>query len=523
MACVKGVLTNTTNKIIVINYQECENLVWEYGVEIQPNETINVWSIDGTIYGPNVNQLSQSFSVFPPVAVSPTPTPSQTASPTPTPTVTNTPGLTQSPTATSTGTPTPSVTTSETPTPTPTVTSSETSTPTPSVTATETNTPTPTNTNTGTPTVTPSATPSIQGFFFTLQEVGPDVVLTGIGSVDLSSLTPALYSAGSSFINPSQGLFCVGSSINEEVYTGASLGTPPSFGSGSLTIADSVTGDNFGTDGFGGIKVPQGYLGGILNGTSTFTGTTLSTLGAVVGTYITQWGSSGATETITLDVIAPITPSPTTTPTATETPTLTPSETPTGTPLESPTPTPTETPTATATETPTSTPTETPTNTPTPSATAEPITGYSFNLIQLPYNFPATGDTIMNSTSPSQTGTTNPNELTLSSRGIYWNSIDTDGIDRTNYFSQFTGQSVTITLSQTGSTAIYSGDTDSLKYWTGNTGTPPGVPGTGFVFGTGIGVPPAGTPSGSAILIQSATTNWTSGVSVYISAVINTP
>jgi hypothetical protein len=128
-------------------------------------------------------------------------------------------------------------------------------------------------------------------------------VLTGIGSVDLSSLTPALYSAGSSFINPSQGLFCVGSSINEEVYTGASLGTPPSFGLGNLTIADSVTGDNFGTDGFGGIKVPQGYSGGILNGTSTFTGTTLSTLGAVVGTYITQWGSSGTTETLTLNVV----------------------------------------------------------------------------------------------------------------------------------------------------------------------------------------------------------------------------
>jgi hypothetical protein len=164
-------------------------------------------------------------------------------------------------------------------------------------------TPTVTQTSTPTPTPTPSSTPPIQGFFFTLQEVGPDVVLSGTGSVDLSSLTPALYSAGSSFINPSQGLFCVGSSINEEVYTGASLGTPPSFGSGNLTTADSVTGDNFGTDGFGGIKVPQGYSGGVLNGTSTFTGTTLSTLGAVVGTYITQWGSSGATETLTLDVV----------------------------------------------------------------------------------------------------------------------------------------------------------------------------------------------------------------------------
>jgi hypothetical protein len=163
------------------------------------------------------------------------------------------------------------------------------------------------------------------------------------------------------------------------------------------------------------------------------------------------------------------------------------------------------------------TPTQTPTNTPSPT----PVTGYSFNLIQLPYNFPSTGNTIMNDTSPSQTGTTNPNELTISSRGIYFNTIDSDGVDRTDYFSAFTGQSITITLSQTGSTAIYSGDTNAFKYWTGSTGNPPYTLGDGFVFGTGIGLPPDNIPSGNAVLIQSASTNWVSGQTVYISAVIN--
>jgi len=149
------------------------------------------------------------------------------------------------------------------------------------------------------------------------------------------------------------------------------------------------------------------------------------------------------------------------------------------------------------------------------------VTGYSFNLIQEPYNFPTTGNTIMNDTPPSQTGTTNPNELTLNSRGIYFNTIDSDGVDRTDYFSVFTGQSITITLSQTGSTAIYSGDTNAFKYWTGNTGTPPGTPGDGFVFGTGISVPPLTGNTGNAVLIQSASTSWVSGQTVYISAVIN--
>jgi len=229
------------------------------------------------------------------------------------------------------------------------------------------------------------------------------------------------------------------------------------------------------------------------------------------------------------------TPEPTTTPTNTETSTPTPTPEPTTTPTNTetstptPTPEPTTTPTNTETSTPTPTPdptttptnTETPTNTPTPSVTPEPVTGYSFNLIQLPYNFPSTGNTIMNNTAPAQTGTTNPNELELNSRGIYFNSIDSDGIDRTSYFSQFTGQSITITITQTGSTAIYSGDTNAFKYWSGNTGTPPGVPGTGFVFGTNISVPGLTAGTGNAVIIQSASTNWVSGQTVYISAVIN--
>jgi hypothetical protein len=186
--------------------------------------------------------------------------------------------------------------------------------------------------------------------------------------------------------------------------------------------------------------------------------------------------------------------------------------------LVTPTPTTTSTPTPSVTNT--GTPSVTPTLTPTPSTSPIPVTGYSFNLIVLPYNFPATGNTIMNQ-GAVQTGTTNPNELTINGRGIYFNSIDSDGIDRTSYFSQFTGQSITITMTQTGSTAIYSGDTSAFKYWSGNTGEPPGVAGDGFVFGTQVGVPPLGTPSGNAVLIQSATTNWTVGLPVYISAEIN--
>jgi hypothetical protein len=114
---------------------------------------------------------------------------------------------------------------------------------------------------------------------------------------------------------------------------------------------------------------------------------------------------------------------------------------------------------------------------------------------------------------PAGTGSTNPNLLDVNGRGIYWNSIDSDGIDRTSYFSQFTGQTITLTMTQTGSTAIYSGDTNSLQEWVFSSET-------GFVFGTGISVTPSG-PTGNTIIIQSAMTEWTVGVPVYISAVIN--
>ena len=239
-----------------------------------------------------------------------------------------------------------------------------------------------------------------------------------------------------------------------------------------------------------------------------------------IATLITVESNSPCSSSLNIP-IEPNTPTPT--PTNTVTPTITPTNTPTETPTMTPTNTvtPTITPTETPTETPTVTPTETPTNTPTPSTSPIPVTGYGFNLIVLPYNFPTTGNTIMTGPSGSSSGTTNPNEMTSIGRAIYFNSIDSDGIDRTSYFSQFTGQSVTITMSQTGSTAIYSGDTNAFKYWSANTGTPPGVAGDGFVFGTGISVPPITGFTGTTVLIQSATTNWTVGLPVYISVTIN--
>jgi hypothetical protein len=192
--------------------------------------------------------------------------------------------------------------------------------------------------------------------------------------------------------------------------------------------------------------------------------------------------------------------------------TIQPTSTPTVTPTITPTATPTETPTSTPTPTPTPTVTSTPTPTLTITSTPLPVTGYGFNLVVLPYTFPTTGNTIMNQ-GVIQTGSTDPSMLATNGRGIYWNSIDSDGIDRTDYYSQFTGQTITVSMTQGLSTVIYSGDTSSFKLWDES-------PSSGFVFGTGIGLPPVGSPSGVATLIQSGTT-WNVGEPVYISVSTN--
>ena len=163
--------------------------------------------------------------------------------------------------------------------------------------------------------------------------------------------------------------------------------------------------------------------------------------------------------------------------------------------------------------TPTPTITETVTPTPTPTDII-PVTGYSFNLVDLPYNFPSSGNSIMNNPPGNVSGSTEINLLETTGRGFYFNKIDNESIDRVSYYSGFTGHSVTITLTQNGSTAIYSGDTNSFKFWSQS-----GV--EGFVFGTGIGLPPTSTASGTATLIQSAPTSWVIGDPVYVSLEIN--
>ena len=181
--------------------------------------------------------------------------------------------------------------------------------------------------------------------------------------------------------------------------------------------------------------------------------------------------------------------------------------------INTPTPTPsfTPTPSITSQETPTPTPTitssltPTPTFTPTPSTSPIPVTGYGYTLVVLDYNPPLSGNiifpqfTVIGATS----GTTNPN--TFNTNGVYWNAIDNTSVDRTSYFSAITGNSITISFTQLGQTVIYSG-------MSGSFGTLLAPGGTQFYHDSNFS---------ALTLIQSASTNFVTGQTVYIGYTTN--
>ena len=184
--------------------------------------------------------------------------------------------------------------------------------------------------------------------------------------------------------------------------------------------------------------------------------------------------------------------------------------TPTPTPSVTPNVTVTPTPSVTPESTPASTPGSTLTPTPTPTASPIPITGYGYNLVVLPYAPPSSGNTIfplfsINYPPGEGTGTTNPNTFNIN--GVYWNEIDNLGGDRFEYYSGITGTSVMVYFTQNGNTAVYSGSSTSFTY--------DGAPGF-IAFNYNPGARP-----GELTLIQSASTNFVTGQTVFISYITN--
>jgi len=155
--------------------------------------------------------------------------------------------------------------------------------------------------------------PAQAGYIVTLQQVGSNVVATGSGALDLTGLT--LFSSGAGAapeLHPSViGSIQTGPTPFAVIsdYTGVS--GPTSFGTGSITFANSGTGSLVGIQvgfGVGLLVVPQGYVSGTaLSDSSTYDSATFSSLGVTPGIYEWTWGT-GANQNFTLDAVAPAVP-----------------------------------------------------------------------------------------------------------------------------------------------------------------------------------------------------------------------
>jgi hypothetical protein len=408
MACSKYTLTNTGSTTVNFNYQRCDDTLWQYQIELLPNQTKNIWLVNGTYSSAQLFQQSIVLidnGVFPPLQITPTPS--------------VTPTLTPTPTVTSTVTPTPSVTATVTPTVTPTITVTPTNsrnsfavtsgttaeiacqginpttiwgedlafdantqfynsvsgpvsidmtgyysdgTDVVQVDSTGTTvgffticlTPTPTPTNTQTPTVTSTVTPTVS----VTPTITPTQTQTPTPSIGYYTYVlgtgTTTNDACNNFNVAPQTLFGtlaggVGPNIGETLYLDSSLSTPATnafYSNG--TALYQITG------GAGLITAvePDGCVG-IVTPTPTITETPTQT----------------PTNTPTISLTPTNTVTPTITPTTTQTPTSTETPTQTPTPTETPTPTVTATVTPTITPTATVTPTITPTTTQTPTPT----------------------------------------------------------------------------------------------------------------------------------------------------------
>src|SRR6266513_3919302 len=172
-----------------------------------------------------------------------------------------------------------------------------------------------------------SVRPAEAGYSVTLQQVGPDVVATGSGPIDLTGLIHAGYltrgfgpgvlpgAADDGWGGAIAGFISTGPTIAGSVDSyHLGLSGPTSFGSGGGAAASSGSGDTVGPeadrskdgsdcDRF--LIVPRGYVSGtFLSDSATYSGKTFATLGVRPGTYVWKWGT-GANQNFTLQIKTP--------------------------------------------------------------------------------------------------------------------------------------------------------------------------------------------------------------------------
>lgn len=147
-------------------------------------------------------------------------------------------------------------------------------------------------------------------------EADGDVVFSGSGTLNLSSLYHITSGGHLSGINPNElevPVLVIGALTGDvDEYGWGVILAPPPFGTGGWILAGSGSGDSFGAtvDGHNELEaviwVPHGYVSGSwLSGSMTFAGQTFASLELIPGIYKWSWGHGESADSMTLVIPEP--------------------------------------------------------------------------------------------------------------------------------------------------------------------------------------------------------------------------
>ena len=154
-----------------------------------------------------------------------------------------------------------------------------------------------------------SAGPARAAYIVTFSQLGPNVVASGSGSIDLNGLTFITSGFTQPEVAPTFATEATGAAGAVDEYGGAS--GPVSFGPGVFTSATTGAGDLVGIQQLigepaGFVFVPTGYASGApLSDTATYDDQSFATLELTPGTYVWTWGNGATDDTFTLNVGVP--------------------------------------------------------------------------------------------------------------------------------------------------------------------------------------------------------------------------
>ena len=149
---------------------------------------------------------------------------------------------------------------------------------------------------------------SVDPYVVTIEQVGANVVATGIGEIDTTGF-PGASATGSSapaVVGPDVPYIYIGTGGWADY--SISITGPSNFGSGTYTIANSSTGDVVGIEATSPTQIylSSGYTSDtLLSDSATWDGATIASLGLTPGTYVWTLGNGGPDQSYTLDIVAP--------------------------------------------------------------------------------------------------------------------------------------------------------------------------------------------------------------------------